>query len=156
TAHGTSLDGPLWTVPVLGGTPRRLGDLVGHGGAWSPDGETIAFGKGNTIFLARSDGSEGRQLLTLSGTTSEIRWSPNGATLRFTLNDPQTNGRSIWQASVKGSDLHPLLAGWNSPPNECCGNWTPDGKYFIFQAVRDGIANIWTLHEHGGLFGSSS
>src|SRR5262249_47634687 len=62
----------------------------------------------------------------------------------------------IWQASVKGSDLHPLLAGWNSPPNECCGNWTPDGKYFIFQAVRDGIANIWTLHEHGGLFGSSS
>jgi eukaryotic-like serine/threonine-protein kinase len=156
TAHGTSLDGPLWTVPVLGGTPRRLGDLVGHAGAWSPDGEKIAFGKGNAIFLARSDASEAHRLLTLSGTASELRWSPNISTLRFTLNDPQTNGRSIWQVSVDGSDLHPLLAGWNIPPNECCGTWTPDGKYFIFQAVRDGIASIWSLHQHTSLFGSSS
>jgi serine/threonine protein kinase/Tol biopolymer transport system component len=156
TAHGTSLDGPLWTVPVLGGTPRRLGDLVGHAGAWSPDGEKIAFGKGNAIFLARSNASEARRLLALSGTASELRWSPNISTLRFTLNDPQTNGRSIWQVSVDGSDLHPLLAGWNIPPNECCGTWTPDGKYFIFQAVRDGIASIWSLHQHTSLFGSSS
>src|SRR6266480_2065193 len=37
TALGTSGDGPLWTVPVLGGTPRRLGNLEGHGGAWSPE-----------------------------------------------------------------------------------------------------------------------
>ena len=43
TARGTSLDGPLWTVPVLGGTPRRLGNLVGHGGAWSPDRKSIAY-----------------------------------------------------------------------------------------------------------------
>ena len=27
TALGTSLDGPLWSVPVLGGSPRRLGNL---------------------------------------------------------------------------------------------------------------------------------
>src|SRR5205814_5374443 len=85
TAHGTSLDGPLWSVPVLGGTPRRLGDLVGHGAAWSRDGEKIAFAKGNAIFVARSDASEGRQLLTLRGTASELRWSPNGSSLRFTL-----------------------------------------------------------------------
>ena len=30
TAHGTSLDGPLWSVPVLGGSPRRLANLEGH------------------------------------------------------------------------------------------------------------------------------
>jgi len=156
TARGTSLDGPLWSVPVLGGTPRRLGELAGHGGAWSPDGEKIAFGKANAIFLARSDASEARQLLTLSGTASELRWSPDGSTLRFTLNDPQTNGRSIWQVSANGSNLHPLFAGWNSPPNECCGNWTPDGRYFVFQAVRDGIASIWSLRERAGLLRATS
>jgi serine/threonine protein kinase len=155
TARGTSLDGPLWTVPVLGGTPRRLGDLVGHSGTWSPDREQIAFAKGNAIFLANSDASEPRQLLTISGTASDLRWSPDGSILRFTVNDPQTNGRSIWQASANGSNLHPLLAGWNATPNECCGNWTPGGRYFVFQAVRDGTANLWALYEHAGLFGST-
>jgi serine/threonine protein kinase len=57
TAHGTSLDGPLWAVPVLGGTPRRLGNLVAHGGAWSPDRKSIAYCLGNDIFLANSDAS---------------------------------------------------------------------------------------------------
>jgi serine/threonine protein kinase/Tol biopolymer transport system component len=147
TARGTSLDGPLWSVPVLGGTPRRLGDLAGHGGAWSPDGQRIAYSKGNAIFLAKSDASEPRQLLITSGTASDVRWSPDGSILRFTVNDPKTNGRSIWQASENGSDLHPLLAGWNNTPNECCGNWTPDGKYFVFQAVRDGTANLWVRSE---------
>ncbi len=156
TARGTSLDGPLWSVPVLGGTPRRLSDLVGHGGAWSPDGDSIAFAKGNAILVAKGDASDPRQLLTLSGTASDLRWSPDGTDLRFTLNDPQTNGRSIWQVAANGSNLHPLLAGWNSVPNECCGDWTPNGKYFIFQAVRDGTANIWALREHAGLFRKSS
>src|SRR5256884_303656 len=43
TALGTSGDGPLWTVPVLGGTPRRLGNLEGHGGAWAPDRRYFVF-----------------------------------------------------------------------------------------------------------------
>jgi eukaryotic-like serine/threonine-protein kinase len=152
TARGTSLDGPLWTVPVLGGTPRRLGNLAGHGGAWSPDGKRIAYSKGNAIFLAQNDASDPRQLLMTSGTASDLRWSPDGSILRFTVSDPQINGRSIWQASANGSNLHPLLAGWNNIPNECCGNWTPDGKYFVFQAVRDGTANLWALREPVGLF----
>jgi serine/threonine protein kinase len=32
------LRGPLWIVPVMGGSPRRLGDLSGSDAAWSPDG----------------------------------------------------------------------------------------------------------------------
>ena len=104
TARGTSLDGPLWSVPVLGGTPRRLGDLVGHAGAWSPDRKRIVSAKGNEIFLTKGDASEPRRLLTVAGTASDLRWSPDGSILRFTLNDPQTNGRSIWQAFADGSN----------------------------------------------------
>jgi Tol biopolymer transport system component len=155
TARGTVLDGPLWTVPVLGGTPRRLGNLEGHAGAWSPDRQKIAYSKGNEIFLAKSDGSEPHRILTTDGTTNDIRWSPDGSILRFTLNDPHTNNRSIWQASADGSNLRPLLAGWSSTPNECCGNWTLDGRYFVFQASRDGTANLWAQRERSGLFGAN-
>jgi len=151
TARGTSLDGPLWSIPVLGGSPRRLGNLEGHAGAWSPDGNRIAYCKGNEIFLANSDGSNPRQLLLTAGTPNDIRWSPDGSILRFTLSDPKTNNRSLWQVSADGGNLRALLPGWNSTPNECCGKWTPDGRYFVFQAVRDGTANLWALSERGGL-----
>jgi serine/threonine protein kinase/dipeptidyl aminopeptidase/acylaminoacyl peptidase len=152
TARGTSLDGPLWSVPVLGGSPRRLGNLEGHAGAWSPDGRQIAYGKANEIFVAKSDGGEPRQLLRAGGTADEIRWSPDGSVLRFTINDPKTNNRTIWQASADGGNLHLLLPGWSEAPNECCGKWTPDGKYFVFQARRDTTTNLWAINEHGGFF----
>jgi Tol biopolymer transport system component len=40
-----------------------------------------------------------------------------------------------------------LLAGWNQPSSECCGSWTPDGNYFVFQATRDGKTEIWGMRE---------
>jgi hypothetical protein len=86
TAHGTSLDGPLWSVPVLGGSPRRLGTLEGHAGrgrGWEESGVP----QGNEIGVARSDGGEPHRVLTTAGTPSDIRWSPDGSILRFTLND---------------------------------------------------------------------
>ncbi len=152
TARGTSLDGPLWSVPVVGGSPRRLGTSVGHSGAWSPDGKSLAFSKGNDLFLAKSDGSGSRRLITTSGTSSDLRWSPDSTILRFTLNDPQTNARTIWQVSADGKNLHALLPGWNPTPNECCGKWTRDGRYFVFQAVRDDTADLWAMNERGDVF----
>jgi Tol biopolymer transport system component len=156
TAHGTSLDGPLWSVPVLGGSPRRLGTLEGHAGAWSPDGKKVVYCKGNEIGVAKSGGGEPHRLLVTAGTPSDIRWSRDGSVLRFTLNDPETNSRTIWQASADGRNLRALLPDWNSVPNECCGNWTPDGRYYVFQALRDDTANIWALRERSGLFGSKT
>jgi Tol biopolymer transport system component/Ser/Thr protein kinase RdoA (MazF antagonist) len=157
TSQGSVAVGPLWTVPVLGGSPRRLGNLEVSVAAWSPDGKRMAYAKENEIFLAKSDASEPRRILTTAGFSSDLRWSPNGAILRFTVNDPQTNFRSLWQASADGSNLHPLLPGWNKPtPNECCGKWTADGRYFVFQSIREGTANVWALREDGGLFRSTA
>ena len=43
------------------------------------------------------------------------------------------------------------MPGWSNPPQECCGNWTPDGKYFIFQSDHDGKTQIWAMPEKGRL-----
>jgi Tol biopolymer transport system component len=59
---------------------------------------------------------------------------------------------SLWQVSVNGKDPHPLLPAWHAPPAECCGRWTPDGKYFVFQSQD----NIWGLAEKANLFGKAN
>jgi hypothetical protein len=44
--------------------------------------------------------------------------------------------------------LHRLLSGWHDPPDECCGKWTADGKYFVFQSRNQ----IWALPRKGSYF----
>jgi Tol biopolymer transport system component len=43
TDGGLAQDGPMWVLPVVAGSPRRLGDAVGHDGSWSPDGRKIVY-----------------------------------------------------------------------------------------------------------------
>lgn len=149
---GTAFDGPLWALPVLGGLPRRLGDAVGHAGAWSPDGQELVFAKGNDLFVARSDGTDAHKLVTLAGWPSSPKWSPGGNSLRLTIRDPSTNATSLWQVSADGQNPHPLLPGWHNQPSECCGSWVPGSRHFIFSSQ----GRIWELQEHRHLFQEST
>jgi len=67
----------------------------------------------------------------------------------------QNNSRELWETDIDGSGSRPLLAGWNSPAAECCGNWTGDGRYYVFQSTRQGATNIWARPEKVGLFRGS-
>jgi Tol biopolymer transport system component/tRNA A-37 threonylcarbamoyl transferase component Bud32 len=144
---GTLFTGPLWSLPVLGGSPRLLADTVGNGGAWSPDGHTLAYTNGSDLFLAKSDGTESHELVSVAGLAFAPVWSVDGRELRLTVQDLKTSGQSLWEVSAQGTNLHPLLAGWHNPPDECCGMWTADGRYFVFQSQ----GQIWALPEKGGL-----
>ena len=145
--------GPLWGVPVLGGSARRLGDTVGSGGAWSPDGKMLFYADARDLYLARSDGNEPHKLVSAAGWSLAPAWSPDGSKLRLTVQDPKTGGsQSIREMSPRGSDLHPLFTNRNSPPDECCGRWTSDGKYFVFQSQ----GQIWALPEKGGFLRKAS
>ncbi len=138
--------GPLWSLPVLGGSPRRLGDAVGQGAAWSPDGQKLVYATDNELFLAKADGTVSRKLVTLPRKVGSLAWSPDGKIIRFDM------AAALWEISADGSNLYPLLLGWHSPPGECCGKWTPDGKYFVFQSKR----NIWALTEAKGVLRRAS
>jgi len=148
--------GALWGVPTLGGSPRRLGNIVGRSAAWSPDGKTIAYATPeNDLFVANSDGAGSRKLVKLPGDCFWIRWSPDGTHLRFTIRESEANTTALWEISADGSHLRLLLPGWSTTPAECCGNWTADGKYYVFQSIRGNVPNIWAYAEPSGLFGST-
>ncbi len=73
---GTELADPFWIVPLPAGSPRRLGDITGHDATFSPDGRQLIYAKGKDLFLAKSDGSESRKLLTAPGVPNAIKFSP--------------------------------------------------------------------------------
>ena len=149
---GTTSAGPLWSLPVLGGSPRRLGDIVGSGAAWSPDGKALAFANGSDLFLAKSDGTESHKLVSVAGLAVAMVWSSDGSALRLTVQDLQTSVLSLWEVSAQGTNLRPLLAGWHNPPNECCGQWTADGRYFVFWSQ----GQVWALPEQRAFLGKPS
>ncbi len=147
---GYPATGPFWSVPVLGDSPRRLGDAAGHVGVWSADGKQLAFGKGASVFLANGDGTDVRKLVTMKTLVSGLSIAKNGSRLQVETEEISQSGtsvvvgeRSIWDVSADGSNPRPLISEWQSSTNECCGRWTADGQYFVFQSG----GQIWALRE---------
>jgi serine/threonine protein kinase/Tol biopolymer transport system component len=145
-------DGFHWSVPVPAGSPRRLSDVFGHDAVWTPNGK-LMFAKGKDLYLAEHDGSNPRKFAAAPDMPTSISFSPDGTRFRFTVNGNNTS--AIWEARADGSDMHPLFAGWNNPPAECCGKWTPNGDYYVFQSTRDGT-NIWIVAERSAWWRKTS
>jgi Tol biopolymer transport system component/DNA-binding winged helix-turn-helix (wHTH) protein len=140
---------PLWIVPTLGGDARRVPNVLAHDATWMPDGRRLLVASGNDLTVVGTDGSDPHRLLNVQGLAFWLRWSPDGNLLRFTVRDSKRQTAELWQANSDGSNLHPLLPGWSQPASECCGSWTPDGDYYVFQSARDGSGHsqIWALRE---------
>jgi DNA-binding winged helix-turn-helix (wHTH) protein len=155
-------EAPVFVLPLPGGQPRRLGNLVSDGAlAWSPDGKQIAYTKGADLYLIKSDGTDSRKLATLPFVPidRQLLWSPDGKVLRFRIADKK--GMTLWEFSVKGAHLHELLEGWDwdRDPWVCCANWTRDGKYFFFQSCSPTACTpvrIWAIREQRGFFQRTS
>jgi eukaryotic-like serine/threonine-protein kinase len=140
---GYQLDQPLWALPVLSGSPRRLADLTGEDSLWLPSGELLIPHAQELILVSSGGGT--RKFATTNGAPYWLRLSPDRRVIRLTVNDPSSI--SLWQVSSDGSNLHPLLPGWNGATGAANGNWTPDGNYFLFQATRNGRSDIWAIRE---------
>jgi serine/threonine protein kinase/Tol biopolymer transport system component len=144
--------GQLVSLPIPEGSPRQLGDLAAQAAAWSPDGRMLVYADGSQLFLAKSDGTESRKLVSLTGRGFYPAWSPAGDMLRFTVVTNRTGVKSLWEVSAQGTNLHPLFPGWHTPADECCGKWTADGRYFVFQSK----GQIWTLSDKRSLLHRSA
>jgi Tol biopolymer transport system component/DNA-binding winged helix-turn-helix (wHTH) protein len=151
-AFSGTKEGPLFSLPLPAGSPQRLNNAFGHAATWSRDRSLLVFASGSKIFEAKADGAEPRQIATVDGIAVDVRLSPDSYRLRFAVVAPNSDFSALWEMNRDGSNLHPLLPGWNTPPRECCGNWTPDGKYYLFQSQHEGKTNLWLLPERPGWF----
>jgi DNA-binding winged helix-turn-helix (wHTH) protein/Tol biopolymer transport system component len=139
TSRGPNM--PLWSMPLVGGSPRHVGDIVASAASFSPDGTMIALTNSSGVFIAKRDGSGLRQLAALPDCWS-IAWSPDGKILRF-----DQSGEHLWQVTPTGRNLHLFLPSWNAKE----GHWTSDGSYYIFTATKDGRNALWAVREFPSL-----
>jgi serine/threonine protein kinase/Tol biopolymer transport system component len=137
------LDDLFWSVPVPAGSPRSLG-VSAHDANWAPDGKLI-FAKENDIYIAENNGANPRKIATASHQMGCLSLSPDGSRIGFSVEDRINQTFTLWQVRTDGSGMHQILPGWNNPPSEACGTWTPDGRYYLFQSTRDGASNIWIM-----------
>jgi Tol biopolymer transport system component/DNA-binding winged helix-turn-helix (wHTH) protein len=140
--------GGLWAVATVGGAPRRLGDLVAAEATWSPDGQEILYTRDNDnhLYVASADGTKPRTLVATPGWPYFIRWSPDGRRISVSVDE------TLWEVSADGTNLHPVLPGWDSIGGACSGHWTPDGKYLLFDSERGGLDNLWVIPERTSVF----
>jgi DNA-binding winged helix-turn-helix (wHTH) protein/Tol biopolymer transport system component len=135
---------PYWIVPLPGGSARPLGQLRANDVHPAPDGREIAYSSDSDLFLANPDGNGARKLASFQNRYPGFTaWAPDNNRLRFSVWDPAISQQSLWEIRRDGTGLHPLLPGWNA----CCGRWTPDGAYFVFQSMQDGATTLWTIRE---------
>ena len=127
--------GPLWTTRIVGGSGRRLGNLLARDARYSPDGRRIAFTAGDvqtpgSLWTASADGSDARRLLERKDLDIVLPcWSADGERIAFGQIDRATQRRSAWEIRVDGTGARRLLPDFDR--NHLPAAWTPSGDVLL-------------------------
>jgi len=128
---------PLWTIPVKGGEPTRVGNARCHHARWSPDYRSIACSMGRNVVVLNSEGSSSGELATFRSSPSKLAWASTGEVLRLTLEDSSLQTDSPWEVEIEKNGA--LGAPHRLPLENCCmgWTWTQNDKYLVY-ATPDG------------------
>jgi Tol biopolymer transport system component len=135
-----------WALPVLGGSPRRVSDLLGWDGTWLPNGNFL-MARNNELLEVSPGGT--RRFATLPDYSYWFQWSPDGQVLRFTVSETK-GGTSMWELSSSGGNPHRVFPELTGTLHQK-GSWTPDGNYFVFQVFHPNRVDLWAVREKGDL-----
>jgi len=111
--------------------------------AWSPDSKWLAFqsGRNQELGIVRQpiNRSSPQERLTSSRTPQmPSSWSPDGSLLAF---QQVTNGWDVFILPMEG-DAEPESF-LDSPANECCAKFSPDGKWLAYVSDETGQNEIY-------------
>jgi serine/threonine protein kinase/Tol biopolymer transport system component len=137
-----------WTVPTLGGNPRRI--VAGHAVAPSPDGKAIYFTKLRTraVFRANRDGMGEEQVVAVDASSLPISHIL-----------PYPDGRHLFVVTASGvselEEFHAYVGDLEKKTAEDLGEvkggsrdvgWGEAGKSVLFSKTVNGLTNIWKFN----------
>jgi WD40 repeat protein len=139
----------------LGSEESYFTSRVG-GVAWSPGGDTIAFGYGGLNFFALSSGSVNKVLDNIIDTTpgfpvlresyGPVRFAPSGGKLLINIGYYEGGVYALYYLS--GSTL---VRTPDNPVSCCDGSWAPDGSAYYLASPYIGMISpgLWRLDADG-------
>jgi dipeptidyl aminopeptidase/acylaminoacyl peptidase len=92
------------------------------------------------------DGANLRKVWEAPGTIQDFSYSPDRRELAVTAGgglDPHP--RRIWEITSDGGGAHLLLPDWPKDAYLAFGQWTPDGRHFVFLSNRDKQDDMYEL-----------
>jgi eukaryotic-like serine/threonine-protein kinase len=136
--------GSLWSVPVLGGYPRMLGNRIARSAHWSADGRMLVYADLNSVYVGDGDGANVRKVWDAPGEVDTAYFSPDSRLIAVSVAEG-TKEAKIWELKSDGGSPHRLDVDWPEDADQLDGQWTPDGKHFVFLTGRDGQTNIYEV-----------
>ena len=135
--------GPLWSIPLPAGEPRRLGRIEAQAADFFPDGRFV-FSTVTALYVADRDGSNPRKLYSGRGEVYNPTVSPDGRRIAFgTLT---AGSFALAEIAPDGTDFRVLLQG---PP---AAKWISNGKYVVYRIGIGLGSDLWALPMQTGLF----
>ena len=134
--------GSIWAVPLMGGAPKRIGNQMARRAHWSPDGHSILYCDIDSVYVSGADGSNVKKIWDAPGLVVSAYFSPDSRRIRATVfENPRAK---IWEVNSDGSHAHRLDPDW--PEDQMDGQWSADGKHFIFISSREnGPNNVYEM-----------
>jgi len=140
------LDENIFIVSSEGGEPRQLTshtDCFCELLAWSPGGESIAYGcSDQMIRIIPVGGGEPRTVLKADGLrtpSNSIAWTPDGSRLIYTA-----KGR-LWTVSTAGGEPAAIKTDMDGDILQFA--LSPDGKTIAFNAPSGGDLELWLMED---------
>ena len=117
-------------------------------GAWSPDGNKIAFESGSVnnldIWAMNADSSNQTNLTNKPGLYSKLAWSPNGSKIAYSLEEG--NISDIWVMDADGNNQTNLT---NKPGNYYDPVWSTNGNKIALNIKKSWDSDIWVMNADG-------
>jgi Tol biopolymer transport system component/DNA-binding winged helix-turn-helix (wHTH) protein len=141
----SKLASQVWISPSLDVSKAR--NIAGGRGklAWMPDGRIVydyASRSGSDLWIAKSDGTDPKQLIFNSGFNDWPAVSSDGRSIVF--QSDRTGAQHLWRMNPDGSNQVQLTNGYA----ERNASISPDGKWVFYNSSTDN--SLWKIGLDGG------